>query len=363
LETSWRCFRNLKPRRQQWCPGLNVFLGPNGSGKTNILESVNVLSGWGAFPVPTNRVSSMISWDCGEERAFLSGHAGGERELEVTAQIGARLSLRAANERVTYSELRALLPSLSFLPSDVELLDGSPSIRRFFLDKLCALSSPLYARRLAEYRQLARQRGALLRRSGDSAALRASTHPMARLGGWIRFVRERTVDLLSKKLSIESDSLESGLLPFNIGVAIELRGGNAEAGFELEDYVENLRSAMESGLERERHAGIVLIGPHRDDLAFSCLGRPAALALSRGQKRRVVMAAILAAGHLIEAKLRVKPMLILDDVAAELDSTGRSLMGQALAATGWQIFAAGVEKPFQTTESTIWHVRDGKILE
>ena len=99
-ETAWRNFRNLEPRCQQWRPGLNVFLGPNGSGKTNILESFNVLSGWGVFPVPGSRVSSMITWGFAEGRALLSGRAFGERDLEITAQIGERLSLRVSNERI-----------------------------------------------------------------------------------------------------------------------------------------------------------------------------------------------------------------------------------------------------------------------
>jgi len=353
------------------------------------LESLNILSGWGVFPLPGNRTSSVISWDsvCVEnvenmgKTALLSGRASGERDLEITAQIGERMSLRVSNERTTYSELRALLPSLSFLPSDANILDGSPSVRRLFMDKLCALSFPPYARRLAEYRQLTRQRTALLRRNVESSSLRASAQPIAQLGGWIRFVRKGIVDLLSEKLSHGDLPPDDGLLPFDVSVVMKPYDGNKcngdtgdkRDGFGLEDhedhenyenyenYVEDLRLALDAGLERERRAGVVLAGPHRDDLLFSCLGRPAALALSRGQKRRVVMAVILAAGRMIETKLRVKPILILDDAAAELDSNGRSLMGRALAATGWQVFASGVEDPFQTPDSAVWHVQDGKI--
>lgn len=366
LETAWRCFRNLEPRRQQWRSGLNVLSGPNGSGKTNVLELINVLSGWGIFPVSGGRISSLVTWDSSEKRAFLSARASGERDLEIAAQIGERLSFRVSNERMTYSELRMLLPSLSFLPGDANIIDGSPSVRRFFLDKLCALCSPLYARRLIEYRQLVRQRTALLRRNGGNIPLRASAIPIAQLGGWIRLVRQRAIALLSEKLSAGKSSLESSLLPFDVSMVMELRGSdkhgdNVKAGSELEAGVENLRFALDSGLERERRAGLVLTGPHRDDIVFSCSGRPAAIALSRGQKRRVVMAVILAAGRLVEAKLRVKPILILDDIAAELDAAGRSLMGQALVKTGWQVFAAGVEDPFQATGSTIWHIRSGRI--
>ena len=73
------------------------------------------------------------------------------------------------------------------------------------------------------------------------------------------------------------------------------------------------------------------------------------------------MAVILAAGRLIEAKLRLKPILILDDVAAELDADGRSLMGQALLETGWQVFATGTEDPFKMADNAVWYVHDGKI--
>jgi len=164
------------------------------------------------------------------------------------------------------------------------------------------------------------------------------------------------------------EKVDKNVLPFDVGVVMELRGGDVQAGCGLEDYVEDLRSALAAGLERERRAGLVLAGPHRDDLMFSCLGRPAALALSRGQKRRVAMAAILAAGRIVEAKLRVKPILILDDVTAELDADGKALMGLALMATGWQVFASGVEDPFraagaaEVAKYAIWRVRDGKIF-
>jgi DNA replication and repair protein RecF len=393
LETAWKGFRNLKPRRQQWCSGLNVLLGPNGSGKTNLLESFNVLSGWGVFAVAGNRTSSLVSW--GEARSFLAGRAAGERELEVEAQVGTRMSLRAAKERTTYSELRSLIPSLSFLPRDIDLLDGSPSVRRLFLDKLCALCSPLYARRLAEYKQLVRQRTALLRQNRSKTdVFRATTFPIAQLGGWIRQTRRGAVRLLSKALENENEnghgnetesktgnenektspipSLSpfpfSELLPFRVELALELRGtamdnNKAGLGAGLEGAVADMTEALQASAERERHAGTVLVGPHRDDLQFSCLGRAAALALSRGQKRRVVVGLILAAGLLVESRLRLKPILLLDDVAAELDAEGRALMGRALVNTGWQVFATGVEDHFQVPGSTLWRIREGGIFE
>ena len=345
-ETAWKSFRNLKPRRQKWCSGLNILLGPNGSGKTNLLESFSVLCGWGAFA--GNRVSSLVSWNGENEKTFLAGWTAGERDVEIHAIIGARMILRAENERVTYSALRSLLPSLSFLPQDINLIDGTPSIRRLFLDKLCALCSPLYARRLAEYRQLVRHRTALLRKG---LSVRATTLPMVQLGGWIWANRRKMASFLAEKLA-----QETSLLPHATEITLCCRGSSG-----LGNPTEELAVALETNMERERHARLPLVGPHRDDLLFSCLDRPATLSLSRGQKRRVVMAAILAAGRLIEEKLRLKPILLLDDIAAELDAEGREMAGLALAGTGWQVFITGVEEPFKAQNHAVYRLSAGVL--
>ena len=358
VDTAWKGFRNLKPRHQKWCSGLNVLVGPNGSGKTNMLESLNVLCGWGPFP--GGRTSSLVAWDAEDGRALLAASADGERDVEVQAAVGARLSLRMNSERATYSMLRSLLPALSFLPGDIDLLDGSPSVRRLFLDRICALLSPLHARRLAEYRQLVRQRTALLRRHfPNQAELRATLPPMAQLGGWIRANRSRIVALFAEMLAEEQ-----GLLPFPLEPVPALQGTARRDFANPEEAIADLTAALTAPetLERERHTRVPPVWPHRDDLIFMCLGRPATLSLSRGQKRRVVAAAILAAGRLIEARMRIRPILLLDDIAAELDADGRRMMGTALGATGWQVFVTGTENPFPETESTVTHIRDGAVV-
>ena len=354
LETAWKGFRNLKPRRQKWRSGLNVLLGPNGSGKTNLLEALSVLCGWGAFP--GNKTSSLVAWNSLDNQVLVTGSAGGEREIEVEARLvltarGVQTSLRAANEKATYADLRSLLPSLSFLPTDIDLLDGAPSVRRLFLDKLCALCSPLYARRLAEYRQLVRQRTVLLRKR---SSVRVTTVPLVQLGGWIWESRRKTVDLLAEALK-----QNNVLLPFETEIALVRRGFPLSSASQNSSATQELAAALEASLERERASGQVLVGPHRDDLLFSCLGRPAASALSRGQKRRTVMAAILASGRVVESKLRHAPILLLDDVAAELDTEGRELAGRALLETGWQVFVTGTENPFPSIPHTLFLLRQG----
>ena len=335
-----RGYRNLgSVRRTDWGPGLNLILGPNGAGKTNLLESLNVLSGWGTF---SGRVSSAVAWDSPDGRALLAARTSGERDIEVSALLSSRMTLKADGERISGSDLRACLPSLSFLPTDIDLIDGPSSVRRRFLDRLCALCIPSYARRLSEYRQLVRHRVALLRQGRSPAR---TTPPFVRLGGWILESRRRVLDRMLEGLRTEPDFSPLSLpFPFVLRAEPEIPGSGSDF----------LLAALEATAEREARACRPLAGPHRDDLVVSCLGRPASAALSRGQKRRLVVSLILMAGRFVGTYLRARPVLLLDDLGAELDAAGRREAGSALLGTGWQVFVTGTENPFPEVPAQIY---------
>ena len=323
-------FRNLRGARLKWAPGINLILGPNGSGKTNLLESLNVLAGWGTF----GRTGRAVSW--GEERALLGARVVGEEEHELQVQISTRMTPHLDERTISCTDLRRIVPSITFLPVDINLVDGSPSVRRLFVDRLCALCSPPYARRLSEFHQISRHRAALLR---QNKPVRGTTLPFARLGGWIMEVRRQVVSCLS---ALDNPAPLCAALPFSFSMTPALGGNGA-------DY---LLHALEERAERERFALRPLVGPGHDDLEMTVSGRPAAEALSRGQKRRLVLSLILRAGRLIEAHLRRKPVLFFDDLAAELDAEGRQSAGVALLSTGWQVFITGTEDPFPSLESS-----------
>ena len=307
--TALRGFRNLGTvRRTDWGPGLNLILGPNGAGKTNLLESLNVLSGWGTF---SGRVSAAVAWDSPDGRALLAAWTSGERDVEVSALLSSRMTLKADGERISGSELRARLPSLSFLPTDIDLIDGPSSVRRRFLDRLCALC----------------------------------ILPFARLGGWILESRRRVLDRMLEGLETEPSFFPLSLpFPFVLRAEPEIAGSGSDF----------LLGALEATTEREARACRPLAGPHRDDLVVSCLGRPASAALSRGQKRRLVVSLILMAGRFVGTYLRAQPVLLLDDLGAELDAAGRREAGSALLGTGWQVFVTGTENPFPEVPAQIY---------
>ncbi|MCR4819461.1 MAG: DNA replication and repair protein RecF [Fretibacterium sp.] len=322
-------FRSLRGARIEWAPGLNLILGPNGSGKTNLLESLNVLAGWGTFH---GRTSGAVSWDSERGRALLGARVTGEEGHELQVQVSTRMTPRIDGKHATFTDLRLAVPSITFLPNDINLVEGSPAVRRLFLDRLCALCFPPYARRLSEFHQVSRHRTALLR---QGRPVRGTTLPFARLGGWVMEMRRRVASLL---LTLEDSTDICSKLPFSFSMTPALGDSSGE---------EKLLRLLEETSERERYVQRPLVGPNRDDLEITSLGRPASESLSRGQKRRLVLSLILRSGRLIELQLRRKPVLLFDDLAAELDAAARRETGMMLQAAAWQIFVTGTEDPFE----------------
>lgn len=318
-----RNFRNFFRRpdlRVEWDPGINLVLGRNGSGKTNLLESLSILSGWGAF----GKTGNVISWASNIYRAFAGAEVDGEENFTVSAEISSRISLKLNDKAITSTDLRLSLPSILFLTNSLNLIDGSPSARRLFIDRLCSLFYPPYAKRLAEFRYIMRTRTALLRqgKSPDRTAI-----PFCKLGGYIMDARRETLAHLM------------GLIPQGRFTMLFVPVVNVPG----EEY---LQEALRRNYGRELRAFRPLDGPNYDDIAITVEGRTASEALSRGQKRRLVLYMIITAGKLIALKLKRNPVLLFDDLTAELDSEGREFAYRELAKTGWQVFITAPEKPF-----------------
>ena len=316
-----RNFRNLRPDlKVEWDPGINLILGRNGSGKTNLLESLSILSGWGAF----GRTGNIITWGSNIPRSFAGAEVSGEETFTLNAEISSRISLRLNGKAITSTDLRLSVPSILFLTGNTNLIDGSPSGRRLFIDRLCSLFYPPYAKRLAEFKFIMRTRTALLRqrKSPDRTSI-----PFCQLGGYIMDRRRDTVRQLMEL--IPEGKFKLSLLP--------------DLKVSWEEY---LHEALRQHSWRELQAFRPIDGPSYDDMIITVDGRPASEALSRGQKRRMILYIIITAGKLIALKLKRNPVLLFDDLTAELDSEGREFVYRELVKTKWQIFITAPEKPF-----------------
>lgn len=333
------------PQRIQWDPGMNLITGPNGAGKTNCLEGLRLLTGWGPFGARKD----LPRWGEEERPAFVTGSFCGEEDLFLALAVGKTTVLKWDGNRASYPEVRGKVPSLAFLPSDMALLDGPPLIRRNFLDNFCALLFPLYARRLGEYRRGVRHKTALLRQ-GKSP--KAASRAMAPLAAWLWTSREEAAGLLSLGLASFP-----GLVPEPLELC-HSRGGASMEGDPLQDW----RRSVEARSADEARSGLVLVGPHRDDLLIRAGGREGGVFFSRGQKRRAATALMLAAAKAVEARVKRKPIVIIDEIASELDREGREITFASLSNTRWQVVAASAELDEKEWPGTVWRAEDGAIL-
>ena len=345
--TYFHNFRNLESQRLTWESGLNLITGPNGSGKTNFLEGLNLISGWGPLE-RGERISNLIRWSGEAQRASLFAGVGGEESFEASALLSSRCSLKMDNRSTGATDMRSRLPVLSFLYGHVLLIKGGASYRRQLLDRVGALVSPSYALRLHEYRKAFRQKSALLRKSSDT---RIADRVLFRIGGWIWAAREEIFRMIRSCMrefsDVQAQSMEM----------LFVRGGGGASDDPYEDFRES--SALKK--ERERQLRTVLVGPQRDDIKFTCGGKDAASALSRGQCRRASFAVTMASALVVERVLKRRPVLVLDEITAELDESGTEMIFKSLADSRLQVFAAATA-PLDYTGVTVHRIKEGRFI-
>lgn len=340
-------FRNIEPREMKWSPGLNLLTGGNGTGKTNILEGMNIISGWGPLERGT-KSASLPTWNSGSGDVQLTGQLDNEAGEIIKVKISGRSTLRLDDKPINATELRWKVPILTFLPNDMAIIEDSASYRRRLLDMVLALVVPPYAVRLHDYRRCIRQKTALLRQGVPTMTVDRALMPMS---VWIWKMREEAVSLLSSCLEEISS-----LLPCPVSLSFRRGGGGFADDAEL-DYIESLLRCR----PKEAAMKVPLVGPHRDDLIIRTDGRMAAEAMSRGFRRRTAIALMLAASDGVKRKLGKDPVLLLDEVTAELDAEGREILFEALLARKTQVFAATAEPFAEGFPGTAYEVRRGSV--
>lgn len=331
--------------------GLNVLVGPNAVGKTNIVEGIELLTSAESFRRPA--WGETVSWGR-DEAALRAVFADGKREVEHRLTIrGNERSYQVNGKRKTASAVRANCPSVLFIPDDLQLVKASSAKRRAALDSLGRRLSGGYAKLAEEYRRALAQRNLLVKEGIHQGPLFESwDEALAVSGGRLASARMRLFARLAEKMGaaygqiVPGETLAAAYLP-------SWRRFDAE-GRQLEAPLEraaaptcaltgDIPSAEESGeriarLSRRLAASelrrkTTLAGPHKDEVAFFIDGKNARSFASQGQQRSIVLAWKLAEVAVVSEIAGLRPVLLLDDVMSELDAARRDAVAEFFEAS------------------------------
>ena len=305
-----------------------LVVGANGEGKSNLLEAVEMLGSLRSHRSGSDR--DLIHH--GQSRALIRARtsAGDTLQLELRRQ-GGRQASRNGKVLERQQDLLGSLRCVGFSTLDLELVRGEPAVRRQWLDRVVLQLEPLYGDLLSRYGRLLRQRSQLLRRGlgGPSldVLLDSFDHQMALIGTRLHRRRHRALQRLAP-LATTWHSRLSGAREL---LQLLYRSGTALEGEEAE---EPWRAALGSQLAAQRREELRLgqcgVGPHRDEVALLLGDQPARRYGSAGQQRTLVLALKLAELQLVEEVVGQPPLLLLDDVLAELDPHRQQLLLEAV---------------------------------
>lgn len=312
-------FRNYESLALEPQPGINAFVGPNAQGKSNLLEAVAMLGTGKSFR--TTHDGDAIAYEA--EAATVRGEAlvrAGAVTLACSIARGpsaTRKTYTLNGRSVRYAGFLGKLRVVTFVPSDLFLAAGPPSLRRGFLNAALAQEDPLYYRALAGYRKALQQKNALLRaaEAPDPQLLAVYDAALVENGTQIVLARERFTHALAEAASAAharfTGGSESLAVAYEPNVAFERADTETVAG--------SLAARLRQVAERERARKGSVAGPHRDDLAIALDGKSLAAYGSQGQQRTAVLALKIAEYAVAFARAAEAPLLLLDDVLSELD--------------------------------------------
>jgi DNA replication and repair protein RecF len=332
-------------------PGPNVLVGANGQGKTNLVEAVGYLATLGSHRVATD--APLVRHGC--PRAVVrAAVVNADRELLIDLEITPGRANRVRVNRAPVARPRdvlGILRTVLFAPEDLALVKGDPSERRRFLDELLVARSPRYAGVRADYDRVLKQRGALLKTAG--AARRAGgAGDIRTLDVWDGHLARHGAELLAGRLDLVADlaphaaAAYAGVAPESVPVLIRYRctlGDSLPPEYGVPGGERADRETLEAGLlvelartrSQEIDRGVSLVGPHRDELELMLGETPAKGYASHGESWSFALALRLGGYELLRAD-GVEPVLVLDDVFAELDRRRRAALAK-VAVTAEQV--------------------------
>lgn len=330
-------FRSYRAETFTFAERVNLIHGANAQGKTNLLEAVYFLLAFKPFKQVKHE--ELISFSAQECR--IKGEIETSNGLdEVHIYLGGEKRTIRLNGKIVYKASNVLgrYQVVSFLPSDIELVKGSPQNRRRYLDGLISALEPEYLRYLKRYHRALSQRNAVLSKSPrlSPESLEVWDEKLAETGGKIVGKRKEYVTKMKSRVN-KLYKLTSGI-DADIDVIYTC---TFETG---KDPVSGLIAELKSNFEKDRKRGHTTAGPHRDLLTFNVSGKDASSFASQGEAKNLAFALKASEIWLIKDRLGKTPVLLLDDVTSELDDNRKKFIFRLLKDFSGQVFITTTSK-------------------
>ncbi|MGW7514633.1 DNA replication/repair protein RecF [Streptomyces sp. NPDC054796] len=346
-------------------PGVTAFVGPNGQGKTNLVEAVGYLASLGSHRVSSDAPLVRM----GAERAVVRAQVRqGERQQLVELELNPGRANRARINRssqVKPRDVLGIVRTVLFAPEDLALVKGDPGERRKFLDELITARSPRMAGVRSDYERVLKQRNTLLKSAAMARRHGGKGMDLSTLDVWDQHLARVGAELLARRLELIgtlqplADKAYEQLAPGGGPVALEYKG--AVTGSTPEELYGGLLEALAEARKQEIERGVTLVGPHRDDLVLKLGQLPAKGYASHGESWSYALSLRLASYDLLKSEGN-EPVLVLDDVFAELDVKRRARLAELVAPGEQVLVTAAVEEDVPgVLEGARFAVSEGEV--
>jgi DNA replication and repair protein RecF len=359
-------FRNHDRASVELPAGVSALVGPNGVGKTNLLEAVGYLATLGSHRVGQDAALIRAGSSSAVIRAAVQ-RAGRRLLVDLELRPGSGVRVRVNGAPVPRArDLLGVVRATVFAPEDLGLVRGDPEERRRFLDTLATQRLPRYHGSRQDYDRVLRQRNTLLRSAGGRlpasalATLEVWDEKLASAGAEIWSERLRLVAALSPRVELAYQRLAGRDDEVDVAYVSSVAG---TAGLDPDPVklAKALRERLVADRAREVERGITLSGPHRDDLALAVRGLPARTHASHGEAWSLALALRLGS-HRLLAEEGEEPVLLMDDVFAELDRQRRDRVAEAARAAEQTIVTAAVPEQWPgELNAAVFHVEPGSV--
>jgi len=344
-DLSLRDFRNHESTTLSLQPGVSVFVGSNGQGKTNLVEALGYLANLSSHRVSVDK--ALVREGCLSAFVLSTIHHD-TRKVDLALEIKASGSNRAKKngQNIPVGELVGWLKVVLFTPEDLSIIRGEPAMRRRYLDDAVVVLKPSLHQVYSEYDRVVKQRNALLKSS------RSMPHSqlLDTLSGWDEPFAKLAATITKERLSVISElepefQRSYEVIAPNNTAGIALESKVPAQGLTLDELTAVYAEALETRRKDEIDRGMTLVGPHRDDLDISLNGLPGRTHSSHGEAWSLALSLKMALAEVYRRDSSSgDPVMILDDVFAELDAKRRATLQQLVSGFEQVLVTAAVRE-------------------